>query len=173
MISVCSLEYSCPLDWINIHEVNLGSWLFLLLLPQSQQGDTGDLDNLESDTGDITLSLTSSTETGKQDFVVLVDKVQTTVIGHESGNLLTVLDQLDSDTLSDGRVGLLGLNTNLFQHNTLGVGRTTEWRRLEGSSQQSGLVSLVSPSVVTTVNSQFSSRVKTSWFTTTHFVCEM
>jgi len=40
-------------------------------------------------------------------------EVETTIIGNESGNLLSVLDELDSDTLSDSRVGLLGLNTDL------------------------------------------------------------
>jgi len=64
-------------------------------------------------TRNITLSLSSSTESRDQDLVVLVDKVQTTVIGDESGDLLSVLDELDSDTLSDGRVGLLGLDSDL------------------------------------------------------------
>ena len=52
----------------------------LLLLPESQQTDTRDLDDLETDSGNITLSLTPATETGDQDLVVLVDEVQATVI---------------------------------------------------------------------------------------------
>jgi hypothetical protein len=71
--------------------------------------------HLRTYTRNITLSLSSSTESGDQDLVVLVDKVQTTVIGDESGDLLSVLDELDSDTLSDGGVGLLGLNTDLYE----------------------------------------------------------
>jgi hypothetical protein len=40
-------------------------------------------------------------------------EVETTIIGNESSDLLSVLDELDTDTLSDSRVGLLGLNTDL------------------------------------------------------------
>jgi hypothetical protein len=118
------------------------------LLPKGKQGNTGDLDDLESDTGNITLSLTLSTETGKEDLVVLVNKVQTTVIGDEGSDLLTVLDELNSDTLSNGRVGLLGLNTNLFKDNSLSVGRATERRGLEGSSEKSLLVSKIRPTAI-------------------------
>lgn len=42
----------------------------------------------------------------------------------ESGDLLAVLDELNTDTLANGRVGLLGLNTDLLKDDTLGVGRT-------------------------------------------------
>ena len=55
--------------------------LLLLLLPQSRQTDTGDLDDLESHTGNITLGLALTTETSEEDFVVLVHEVQATVIG--------------------------------------------------------------------------------------------
>lgn len=52
----------------------------LLLLPQSKQTDTRDLHNLETDTGNITLGLTTATETGDKDFVVLIDEVQATIV---------------------------------------------------------------------------------------------
>ena len=53
---------------------------YLLLLPQSEKADTGDLDDLEADTGNITLGLTAATETGDEDLVVLVDEVQATIV---------------------------------------------------------------------------------------------
>lgn len=42
---------------------------------------------------------------------VLLNEVQTSIIGHEGCNLLAILDKLHSCALSDGRIGLLGLNT--------------------------------------------------------------
>lgn len=41
-------------------------------------------------------------------------EVQATVIGNEGGDLLTVLDELDSNTLSNSGVGLLGFDTDLI-----------------------------------------------------------
>lgn len=69
-----------PIVFIMLNR-HLRSGLFLLLLPQSAQTNTGDLYDLESHTGNITLGFALTTETGKQYLVVLVDKVQTTVIG--------------------------------------------------------------------------------------------
>jgi hypothetical protein len=44
----------------------------LLLLPEGKETDTRDLDDLESDTGNISLCLSSSTETRDKNFIVLV-----------------------------------------------------------------------------------------------------
>ena len=40
---------------------------------------------------------------------------------HESGDLLSVLNELHTNTFSDSRVGLLSLNTDFLKDNTLGV----------------------------------------------------
>ena len=45
------------------------------------KSNTGHLDDLEADTGNISLGLALATETGEKDLVVLIDKVQATVIG--------------------------------------------------------------------------------------------
>ena len=57
--------------------------------------------------------MTFTTESSDQNFVVFFDKVQTTVLGDEGGDLLTILDQLDTDTLPNSGVRLLGLDTDL------------------------------------------------------------
>ena len=70
VVPTCREETSC-----------LRSGLLLLLLPQSGETDTRDLDDLETDTGNITLGLALATETGEKDLVVLVDEVQATIVG--------------------------------------------------------------------------------------------
>ena len=59
---------------------DLRSWLLLLLLPQSGKTNTGNLDDLEANTWNISLGLALASETGKQDLVVLVDEVQATIV---------------------------------------------------------------------------------------------
>ena len=61
-----------------------------------------------------------------EDLVVLVDVVEAAVARHEGGDLLAVLDELHADALADGRVGLLGLDADLLEHDTLGVRRAAE-----------------------------------------------
>lgn len=125
------------MSWFVVRN-RLRTWLLLLLLPQRTETNTRNLDDLETHTGNITLGLALTTESSEQDLVVLVHEVQATVIWYccrsvhcisevemkcrtESSDLLAVLDELDTDTLADGGVGLLGLNTDLLEDNSLGV----------------------------------------------------
>ena len=86
----------------------------------------------------------------------------------ESCDLLAVLDQLNTNTLSDSGVGLLGLNTDLLENNTLGVGGATKGGGLESSAQSTLLIVKVGPFLVLTVRSQLSSGVKTTGFASSH-----
>ena len=95
--------------WIYLESLRPG--LLLLLTEESVEGHTRDLDNFETDAGDITDSVALTTESGDEDLVVFFDKVKATVTGDESADLLAVLDELDTDALSNGRVRLLGLDT--------------------------------------------------------------
>ena len=93
--------------------------LLLLLTEQSKEGGLGDADNLETDTGDITDSVTGTTETSNKDFIVFINVVQTTIARDESGDLLTVLNELDTDALTNSRVRLLSFNTTTHDNNKL------------------------------------------------------
>lgn len=101
--------------------------LLLLVGPQSVETIAGNLGDQETDTGQITDGVTGTTETLNKDLVVLVAEGHTTVTGDEAGDSLVVFFELDSDTLSNTGVRLLGLNTNLLDDDTTGVGSTLEW----------------------------------------------
>jgi hypothetical protein len=81
----------------------------------------------------------------------------------ESSDLLSVLDQLNPDTLSDSGVGLLGLNTDLLEDDTLGVGRSTEWRGLVGGSEKTLLEGQIGPTLLATMVAELAGGVETSW----------
>ena len=69
----------------------------LLLRPQGKETDTRDLDDLETHTGNITLGLTTATETRNKDFIVLIDEVQATIVLSQTrsarSDLLACLDR--------------------------------------------------------------------------------
>lgn len=58
------------MDYDHVRGKHLVSWLLLLAKVKSKKGDTGDLDDLEAAAGNITLGLTSLTETRNKDFVL-------------------------------------------------------------------------------------------------------
>ena len=59
------------------------------------------------------LRVAGTTETSNEDLVVLIDEVQATIVRNEGSDLLAVLDELNTDTLANGRVGLLSLDTTI------------------------------------------------------------
>lgn len=86
----------------------------------------------------------------------------------ESSDLLAVLDELDLDTLADSGVGLLGLNTDLLQDDTLGVGSTTEGRGLEGGSEEALLEVEIGPALLLAVRLELAGGVETTGLSFTH-----
>merc|ERR1711994_648455 len=133
---------------LNSKGVNLRAWPLFLATEEGVEGHVGDLADLKSDSGNITNSVTLTSETADQHLIVLLDKVQATVIGDEGGDLLAVLDQLHTNALPDGRVRLLGLNADLLEDNSLGVAGASEGVSLPPCAQVSLLVVLVGPHLV-------------------------
>ena len=78
---------------------NLRARPLLLAAEEGVEGHVGDLADLEPDAGNVTNSVTFTSESTDKDLVVLLNEVQTAVIGDESSDLLAVLDQLDTHAL--------------------------------------------------------------------------
>ena len=117
------------------------------MTPKCAETTSSDFDNLESDSWQITLSVSGSTETSHEDVVVLIDETHTTISWDVSGNSLVVLLQLNSHTLSDGGVWLLGLDGDLLDDDTGSVGSLTEWLLPLGSGVLL-LITQIGPSVI-------------------------
>ena len=59
---------------IDIYNRHLRSWLVLLLLEEREKADTCNLNYLETDTGNITHSVTGTTETRHQDLILQIQE---------------------------------------------------------------------------------------------------
>jgi len=151
----------------NINLTCLRPWPLLLAGEKGVEGNVGDLHNLEPDSGDITDGVTLSAESGDQDLIVLLDEVQATVLGDEGGDLLGILDQLNPHALPDGRVRLLGLDTDLLKDDALGVRGSTEGIGLPPGAQVSFFVVLIGPNLVPSVGDVLTSGLDSRWLT--HF----
>merc|ERR1740130_405166 len=121
---------------------------------------SGNLNDLETHTGDITDSVTTTTETSNQDLVVFIDEVEATIVWDEGSDLLTILDELCTATLTNSRIRLLGLDTNLLDNNSLGVGSTSEWLMLVTGTTHCLLIILVCPSLTLPVKAQLTCGTK-------------
>ena len=122
-------------------------WLFLLSRPKREKTATGNLDNLESNTGKISLGMSRSTETGNEDLVVFINEGHTSISWDVGSDSLVVFLELNSDALSDGGVWLLGLDGDLLDDDTGSVGSLTE-RLLPLGSGVLLLITQIGPSVI-------------------------
>jgi hypothetical protein len=77
---------------------------------------------------------------------------------------------LHPDTLSDGRVGLLGLNTDLLEDDALGVRGATEGGGLVGGSEEPLLEVEIGPLVITAMVLELARGVETSRLSYTQIV---
>ena len=133
--------------------------LFLLSEPESVEWDAGNLHNSESDTRKITDGMAWTTETSNEHLVVLVDEGHATISRNEASDSLVVFLELDSHTLSDGRVGLLGLDGNLLDDDAGSVGSA-----LEGLSPLGNLIRLVEVVVSPSKRELGTITISTCWF---------
>jgi hypothetical protein len=141
----------------------LRMWLLLLLLVKGPKRDSGYLDDLESYSRNISHGMTGTTKSRNQNFVVFVDVIQTTITRDEGRNLLSVLDELHANTLSDSTVGLLGLDTNLLQNNSLGHRGASHRIRFHGRNGILLTVFQIMPTLIAAMSSELTTRVDTTW----------
>ena len=117
---------------------------------------------------------------------IYFDEVETTVPRNESRDFLSVLDQLNSNAFTNGRVRLFSfdtarkeksdvrvlrstlspsLNLHFFEDDAFGVRSTSEWVTLPTWAQVRFLVIFVVPALFTAMIFKFSRSTKTGWFT--------
>ena len=121
-------------------------WLFLLSRPKREKTASGNLNNLESNTGKISLGMSRSTETGNKDLVVFINERHTTISWDVGSDSLVVFLELNSDALSDGGVWLLSLDGDLLDDDTGSMGSLTE-RLLPLGSGVLLLITQIGPSL--------------------------
>ena len=122
-------------------------WLFLLSRPKREKTASSNLNNLESNTGKISLGMSRSTETSHEDLVVLINEGHTSISWDVGSDSLVVFLELNSDALSDGGVWLLGLDGDFLDDDTGSMGSLTEWL-LPLRSGVLLLITQIGPSVI-------------------------
>ena len=89
--------------------------------------------------------MTFTTKSSNQNFIIFLNKIQTTIIGYKGCDLFAILDELDPDALPDGRIWLFGFNPYFFQHNSLCMGCASKRIGFQGCAQMGFLVLFIMP----------------------------
>uniref|UniRef100_A0A8C9F3L2 Uncharacterized protein n=1 Tax=Pavo cristatus TaxID=9049 RepID=A0A8C9F3L2_PAVCR len=134
---------------------------------QGQQRNIGYFDNLEANSRNVTNGVTLPTKTSNQHFIFLgvthLNEVQATIVRNKGCYFFAILDELDSHTLPDSRVGLFTEgHAHFLQDDPLGVGRAAERVGLQRRAQVRLLVLLVVPLLVAAVAAQLASGAETT-----------
>ena len=154
------------------------AWYLLLFLSgvESLQWLSFNANNFESDSRNISFCLTFSTESRNQNLVILRNEIEATISWDEGSDFLSVLLEENSASLSNGGVGLFGLDTQLLNDESLGMWSRLEWVFVDGADC-SLVVFLRSPSdrleekevpLESSFGCQFSSGLNSSWFARAH-----
>uniref|UniRef100_A0A670J3T3 Uncharacterized protein n=1 Tax=Podarcis muralis TaxID=64176 RepID=A0A670J3T3_PODMU len=106
-------------------------------------------DDLETNSWNVTNSVTFPTKASNQDFIVFfinyLNEVQTTIVRNKCCYFFAILDQLDSDTLPDGRIWLSPKRVGF-----------------QSSAQMGLLVLFVMPLLITSVTAQLPGSTKSA-----------
>ncbi|KAL4834118.1 hypothetical protein H8958_018401, partial [Nasalis larvatus] len=122
----------------------------------------GYFDNLKADSRNITNSMTFATRSSNQNFIIFLNKFQATVVGYKGCDFLAVLDQLDPDTLPNGRIWLCDFNSYFFQHDSFCMRSTSKRVGLQGCAQMGFLVLFIMPLLVSLVTTELPSSTKST-----------
>uniref|UniRef100_A0A8D0FKM5 Uncharacterized protein n=1 Tax=Strix occidentalis caurina TaxID=311401 RepID=A0A8D0FKM5_STROC len=121
---------------------------------QGQQRNIGYFDNLEANSRNVTNSVTLPTETSNQNFIILLQWKTTnikpaTIVRNKSCYFFAILNQLDSNTFPDGRVGLFSFYSTKMEAHGKKLAKIRVG--LQRRAQVSLLVLLVVPLLVAAV----------------------
>uniref|UniRef100_A0A8C8Y8N1 Uncharacterized protein n=1 Tax=Panthera leo TaxID=9689 RepID=A0A8C8Y8N1_PANLE len=149
--------------------INLGGVkkIHILVFPsclciRPKERDVGYFDDLKANSRKVTNSMTFATKSRNQNLTVFLNKIQTTIIGYKGGDFLAILDQLDSDTLPDGRIWPFGFNPYFFQHNSFCMGRASKMVGLQDSAQIGFLGLFIVPLLISSVATELPGSMKTT-----------
>ena len=140
---------------------------FGLSLVEGNKSLSLDGNDLESDSGKISDGVAGPTESRNKNFIVIVDELESTIERTESGDLLVVFLELNTNTLSDSRVRLFGLDGNLRDNDALSVGSTLE-RLLPLRNVVRLVVALVVPALDSSLRRKLASCQDTTGLSDSH-----